>query len=65
MRVGEPVKQGDAWRLPVTARTRVFGSIQGAVALAVEGPDDDPGIAWRADDAFPGLRRGERLRRAR
>ena len=64
VRVGEPAKRGDAWRLPVTARTRVFGSIQDGVDLEVEGPDDDPGIAWRADDAFPGLRRGERLRRA-
>jgi cell division protein FtsI/penicillin-binding protein 2 len=62
--VDEPVRRGDAWRVPVRAHTRVFGSIEGSVVLEVEGPDDDLGIAWRADDAFPGLRRGERLRRA-
>jgi cell division protein FtsI/penicillin-binding protein 2 len=60
----EPVRRGDAWRVPVTVRTRVFGAVDGSVDLHVEGPDDAPGIAWRANDAFPGLRPGERLRRA-
>jgi peptidoglycan glycosyltransferase len=63
VRVGEPVEDGGSWRLPVRASTRIFGSVAGDVRLALEGPSEDPGIAWRGEAAFPGLRPGERLRR--
>jgi cell division protein FtsI/penicillin-binding protein 2 len=63
VRAGEPVRREGEWRVPVRVDTRVFGTVSGSVALAVEGPDDAPGIAWRAEDAFPGLRGAERLRR--
>jgi cell division protein FtsI/penicillin-binding protein 2 len=50
--------------IPVTANTRIFGTVAGDVALPLaDGPDGDPRVAWRPDLAFPGLRRGERLSR--
>jgi len=63
LRAGRPVRRDEGWRIPVRVRTRIFGTVAGTVHVAVEGSDDAPGIAWRAEDAFPGLRSGERLRR--
>jgi cell division protein FtsI/penicillin-binding protein 2 len=63
VRVGEPARAGESWRLPVRASTRIFGTLRGQVRLALEGPSEKPGIAWRAEAVFPGLRTGERLRR--
>ncbi len=48
----------------VTFSTRIFGEISNRLALEVEdGPDGTPGIAWRPEQVFPGLRAGERLER--
>jgi cell division protein FtsI/penicillin-binding protein 2 len=63
VRVGEPTRDGESWRLPVRTSTRIFGTLRGGVRLALDGPSDEPGVAWRAEAAFPGLRTGERLRR--
>ncbi|MDX6649963.1 MAG: penicillin-binding protein [Solirubrobacteraceae bacterium] len=59
---GRPRKRGNAWQLPVTVRTRVFGLVHADVVVPVGG--DPPRIAWSADMAFPGLRDGRPLRRA-
>jgi hypothetical protein len=51
-------------RLDVTLATRIFGTFSDDLTLAVEeGPDGTPGIAWRSEQVFPGLRAGERLER--
>ena len=65
LKASRPRSDGDARvSMDVTATTRVFGAITGEVELETEQrADGDPGIAWRADHVFPGLRRGERLRR--
>jgi peptidoglycan glycosyltransferase len=58
------VGDGDSVDLGVTFATRIFGSISGRLALAVEDSSDGtPGIAWRPEQVFPGLRTGERLAR--
>jgi transpeptidase family protein len=58
---GEPEKDGDAWRLPVRVRTRIFGLVRRDVLVAVGG--DPPRIAWSVDMTFPGVRKGRPLRR--
>ena len=50
--------------VPVAARTRVFGNLDGAVVLPVaEGADGEPAVAWEPHLVFPGLRTGEKLGR--
>jgi penicillin-binding protein A len=56
---GTPREDGDAYRVPVRIDTRAFGVIDGEVVVPVSGA----GIDWQRSMAFPGLRRGERLRR--
>jgi cell division protein FtsI/penicillin-binding protein 2 len=50
--------------IPVTLQTRIFGAVKGTITLPT-GPrrDADPGIDWRAELVYPGLRRGEKLKR--
>jgi peptidoglycan glycosyltransferase len=62
--VGRPRSVDGGMRLAVTETTRVFGHVKGHVTLAMsKGEDGEPGIDWRPELAFPGLRRGERLTR--
>jgi penicillin-binding protein A len=61
LRAGKAQRHGDAWTVPVVVRTRAFGTQRGDVRLPVHG--DPPRIAWAPELTFPGLRRGERLRR--
>ena len=61
VQAGEPDKDGDAWRVPVRVRTRIFGLVRGDVLVPVDG--DPPRIAWNVDMTFPGVRDGARLRR--
>ena len=51
--------------LDVRMTTRIFGTTAGRVVLPVDGErkDGTPGIAWRPELVFPGLRAGERLTR--
>jgi peptidoglycan glycosyltransferase len=54
----------DQSHLPVALDTRVFGTLRGVLVLTTgkrEGAD--PGIDWRAELVYPGLRRGEKLKR--
>ncbi len=50
---------GDRVTVPVTVGTRVFGTVRGRVELDVE----EEAIDWGPEQAFPGLRRGESLKR--
>ena len=64
VRAGQPRAEGDEVTLPVTMTTRVFGAIEGKVVLPIaERADGEQGIAWRAEQAFPGLQAGEKLER--
>jgi cell division protein FtsI/penicillin-binding protein 2 len=48
----------------VTLETRIFGTLKGALSIPTgEREDADPGVDWRAELVYPGLRRGEKLRR--
>lgn len=53
---GTPVKRGDAgWRVPVTVRTRSFGTVKAYVLVPVEKDGDDVKVAWAPRLVFPGL----------
>jgi cell division protein FtsI/penicillin-binding protein 2 len=50
--------------VPMTASTRIWGEVEGAVTLPIaEGTDGDPAIEWGPHLVFPGLRPGEKLSR--
>ena len=63
LRTGRPARHGAGWTLPVTTVTRVFGTVDGAVRLAIVDESGTKRIRWNARLAFPGLRDGERLTR--
>jgi penicillin-binding protein A len=56
---GDPEADGDVARLPVTAQTRVWGSVSGPVELPVA----EDGVDWRPHLVFPGLTPGVALDR--
>lgn len=61
VRVGR-VEESD--RVPVTLETRIFGSLRGVLVLTTgERKDQAPGIDWTAELVYPGLHRGEKLKR--
>jgi hypothetical protein len=49
--------------LPVTVRTRVFGTIRATMRFPVRVEEDRPRIAWAQRLTFPGMRDGEKLTR--
>ena len=58
------VLDGGEVRLDMKLATRIFGTFSDDVTLTVEEDEDGtPGIAWRPEQVFPGLRAGERLAR--
>jgi peptidoglycan glycosyltransferase len=57
---GDVREEGDGAALEVAVATRVFGIVAGRVELPVE----DERIAWERHLVFPGLGRGDRLRRS-
>src|SRR5215210_4648752 len=58
------VRDGGRVDVRVTAATRIFGDIPGRLALEVTEEEDGAArIAWRPEQAFPGLRAGETLER--
>ena len=65
VRAARPREGGDdEVEIDVSAATRIFGTITGRVVLGVqERADGTPGVMWRPEHVFPGLRGGERLRR--
>ena len=61
---GQVREDGDAVRVPVTMDTRIFGRLHGTLVVPTGDREaGGAGVDWRAELAFPGLRRGERLRR--
>src|SRR4051794_11313630 len=56
---GRVRQDGERARVAVTVRTRVFGTVRGALVLYVK----DQRVDWDRSLVFPGLRDGERLRR--
>jgi cell division protein FtsI/penicillin-binding protein 2 len=61
VRVG-PVR--DDRTVPVALETRIFGTLRGTLTLPTDEREGEaPGIDWRAELVYPGLRRGEKLRR--
>jgi hypothetical protein len=50
--------------VPIVLETRIFGTLRGTLTLPMgDRKDAGPGIDWRAELVYPGLRRGEKLRR--
>ena len=49
--------------VPVAVRTKLFGTLQGRVALPVTRVGERVGVRWRPYLRLPGLRPGERVRR--
>lgn len=49
--------------VPVTVRTRIFGTIRGVVRLPFSGSGDSARIDWRPNLTFPGVDRGQQLTR--
>jgi len=60
-----PVRDdGDTVRVPVTMDTRIFGRLHGTLVVPTgDRKKGGKGIDWRSDLVFPGLRRGEKLKR--
>jgi penicillin-binding protein A len=64
VRASRPRVQGSNVALDVAVTTRIFGQIAGPLVLPIgDRADGTPGIAWRPEHVFPGLRAGERLTR--
>lgn len=63
VRTGAPERDGETWRVPVTIRTRAFGTVRGTAVLPVRDDGDAKRIAYSPSILFPGLRAGERLTR--
>src|SRR5829696_3406079 len=58
------VRDGGRVDVRVTAATRIFGAISDRLALEVDEEEDgSAGVAWRPEQAFPGLRADETLER--
>jgi hypothetical protein len=58
-RVGDP--DDGVVSVPITVRTRVFGSVRGILRLTFAGEGDDTHITWTPNLVFPDRRVGERL----
>jgi cell division protein FtsI/penicillin-binding protein 2 len=60
VRVGAASDHG----VPITLETRIFGTLRGVLNVPTGDREDvGPGVDWRAELVYPGLRRGEKLRR--
>jgi cell division protein FtsI/penicillin-binding protein 2 len=61
---GKVRREGDAAEVvPILARTRAFGTLKAELRLPVETVDGRHVVRWASELVFPGLRKGERLRR--
>ena len=65
VRAGEPADPRDGVvRVPLRVRTRIFGTLDEALALPIVREEGgEAAVAWALHLAFPGLRAGERLTR--
>ena len=63
-RVG-PVRRRDdgTVEIPVRARTKLFGTLGGALRMEYRGDGETGGLAWARHMVFPGLNKGEKLTR--
>ncbi|MDW5593826.1 penicillin-binding transpeptidase domain-containing protein [Conexibacter stalactiti] len=59
---GEPRVDGELVSVRLELQTVAFGTVRAAVTLPISLEDGNEGVRWRERLAFPGLRRGERLR---
>jgi len=50
--------------VPITVRTRVFGTVRETLRLPFAGDGDDARVAWASNLTFPGVERGQRLKRS-
>jgi cell division protein FtsI/penicillin-binding protein 2 len=50
--------------VPMTVATRVFGPVRATLALPFAGDGDEARIAWSKNLTFPGVARGQRLKRS-
>lgn len=50
--------------IPLTVRTRIFGTIRATLALTFTGDGDTPGVDWRRNLVFPGIPEGATLTRS-
>jgi hypothetical protein len=60
-RVGKP--RNGVVVVPVSMRTRLFGTLSGRLALPIADVEDGAAVDWRPNLVFPGLRPGEQLTR--
>ena len=64
VQAGEPEHAGDGrWRVPITVRTRIFGTVRGNVTLQTVEDGENTRIAWIPSNAFPELKPGQQLTR--
>lgn len=63
VKAGTPEQDGDAWRVPVTVRTRAFGVVRGTIVLPVKEDGGRKRIAYDPSIFFPGLKPGQQLTR--
>ncbi len=64
VQAGEPEDAGDGrWTVPITVRTRIFGTVRGNVTLQTIEDGEKTRIAWIPSNAFPGLKPGQQLTR--
>lgn len=61
LRAGEPDERDGAWEVPVTVRTRIFGTVRAPLRVPVAG--EPARVDWTPALAFPGLGERGRLRR--
>jgi len=60
---GPPGHAGDVIVVPVRVDTRVFGTLDGSLRVAIDHAAASPKVSWSPTLLFPGLRAGERLTR--
>ena len=61
-RAGEPAEDGSV-RVPVSLRTRLFGTLDGTLVLPMAEQADGATVDWASQLVHPGLRPGEKLSR--
>src|SRR4051812_4952617 len=64
IRFGRPRRPRDGVVIvPAVVRTRIWGPLRAQLRLPMTGEGDGAHVAWGRELVFPGLHRGERLRR--
>jgi peptidoglycan glycosyltransferase len=58
-----PLLSGGNVRVPVTVKTKDFGSLKGTLTFHATQTDDIARVAWSPEQALPGIEKGEEVRR--